>query len=215
MRQQLAEQPAIATVPGENGQPIQVVVDDGRLMQAIYLALDNVPSIFGLLPSVVHSGDMRGPAALLVSVLPVVDTRAEIAVERCAEDAGTVTATQVQGQADALPRWQSLVDPSILALCDQYGVKRVPDVSTTPTSDTPVFVVNGALTPFAPKSAMTLFGAGLSQFQLLTLPNKSVGSEGWPSCALKLRAEFLRSPGTRLAIKQCAASDPPIPFVSS
>jgi class 3 adenylate cyclase/pimeloyl-ACP methyl ester carboxylesterase len=214
LRRQLADQPAIVTVSVENGQQVRVVVDDGRFMMAVYGALDNMPSIFGVLPAVVESGDMRGPAALLVATAPYVD-RAVIAIERCAEDAGTVTATQVQGQAAALPRWQSLVDPSILALCDRFGLKRVPDVSTAPTSDTPVFVVNGSLTPFAPTSAMTLFGAGLSHFKLLTLPNKSVGFEGWPSCVHKLRAQFLRNPEARLAINRCAASDPPVPFVNS
>jgi class 3 adenylate cyclase/pimeloyl-ACP methyl ester carboxylesterase len=215
LRQQLANQPAIATVPFENGQQGQVVVDDGRFMMAVYLALDNVPSVFGLLPSLVESGDTRGPAALLVATAPYVDPRAAVAVERCAEDAGTVTATQIQGEADALPRWQSLVDPSILALCEQFGLKRVPEVSTTPTSDTPVFVVNGPLAPFAPTSAMRRFGAGLSHFTLLTLPNKSVGFEGWPSCVHKLRAKFLRNPEKLLEVKRCAASDPPVPFVTS
>jgi pimeloyl-ACP methyl ester carboxylesterase len=215
LRQRLAAQPATTTVPGQNGEPVQVVVDDGRLMQAIYLALDNVPSVFGLVPSVVASGDVRGPSALLVAVAPFVDPRAEVTVERCAEDAGTVTATQIQGQADALPRWQSLVDPSVLALCDRFGLKQVPDVSTAPTSDIPIFVVNGALNPFAPESAVSSFGAGLSHFQLLTLPNKSVGPEGWPSCVHTLRAKFLQDPIARLDVKTCAAADPPVPFVTS
>jgi class 3 adenylate cyclase/pimeloyl-ACP methyl ester carboxylesterase len=215
LRQRLAEQPETTTVPNQNGQPVQVVVDDGRLMQAIYLALDNTPSIFGLVPSVIQSGDVRGPAALLVSVAPFVDPGAANTVEWCAEDAGTVTATQIQGQADALPRWQSLVDPSILLRCDRFGLVRVSDVSTAPTSDIPVFVVNGALNPYAPESAVSSFGAGLSHFQLLTLANKAVGSEGWPSCAHELRAKFLGNPNTHLDTKTCAAADPPIPFVTS
>ncbi len=215
LRQRLVGQPVTTTVPGQNGQAVQVVVDDGRLMQAIYLALDNAPSVFGLLPSVVESSDVRGPAALLVAVAPFADPRAEITVERCAEDAGTITATQLQGEADALPRWQSLVDPSALARCNRFGLKRVADVSTAPTSGTPVFVVNGALNPYAPESAVSSFGAGLSHFQLLTLPNTSVGFEGWPTCAHKLRAEFLHNPNARLDIKTCAAADPPVPFVTS
>ena len=215
LRQRLVGQTVTTTVAGQNGQTIQVVVDDGRLMQAIYLALDNAPSVYGLVPSVVESSDVRGTAALLVAVAPFVDPRPETTVERCAEDAGTTTATQLQGEADALPRWQSIVDPSILARCNRFGLKRVPDVSTAPTSDTPVFVVNGALNPYAPETAVSSFGAGLAHFQLLTLPNKSVGPDGWPSCAHKLRAEFLHNPNTRLDVKTCAAADPPVPFVTS
>jgi class 3 adenylate cyclase len=215
LRERLAARPVTVTVPDAQGRPTPVLMDDGRLMLAVSLALGLGPPTVGLVPSVVRAANLRSAAALLLLNGAVVDTKPSYIVEWCAEDAGIATPTAIQGQADAQPRWEGLIDPNVLQRCARFGLRRVADVATPPTSDVPVFTVTGALIPFVPVSAFPQFAAGLSHFRLLTLSFSGTGPDGWPGCVEELRARFVRDPSASLATTACAATEQPVHFVSS
>ena len=189
-----------------------VLMDDGRLMQTLYFALAHTQNVLALVPSVVASGATAAAASYLVDALPVREPGAPEVVEWCAESAGAVTRATLQAEAQATPRWESLVDPAALDDCGRYGLARVPDLTTFPTADVPVFVVHGVITPWAPTDVMAAFGRGLGDYQLLSLPNEATGVDSWPDCAYEFRDRFTRDPSVRLDTKSCAAQDPPIPF---
>jgi hypothetical protein len=94
-------------------------------------------------------------------------------------------------------------------------LERVPDVTTPPTSRIPVFIVQGALTPWGGQESLSSFGAGLTNFSLLVLPNKGNTLDNAPPCAEALSVSFLRDPSARLDTEACAAADPPLPFTVS
>ena len=78
-----------------------------------------------------------------------------------------------------------------------------------------MFIVQGALMPWGPSTALSMFSAGLTHFSLLALPNKGSSGDDAPPCAEALRVSFLRDPTARLDTKACAAADPPLPFAVS
>ena len=189
-----------------------VLMDDGRIMQTLYFALSNTQNVLALVPSVVASGATAAAASYLVDALPFREAGAAEVVEFCAESAGEMTRATLQAEAQATPRWESLVDPAALDDCGRYGLTRVPDLTTLPTASVPVFVVHGVITPWASTDVMATFGRGLGDYQLLSLPSEAAGVDSWPDCVHEFRTRFTRDPSVRLDTKSCAAQDPPIPF---
>jgi hypothetical protein len=211
-RQRLATEPQRVTVPGGNG-PIEVLLDDGRVMHTLAFALGNTPEALALIPSVLARDDPTTIAAFYTFGISAFEkTIASRVIEWCAEDAGAITKTLLEAQAAAQPRWRSVVNPGYLDICERLDLDRVPDLTTPPTSRVPVFIVQGALWPWGPSAALSTFGAGLSHFSLLRLPNKGPSGDDTPPCAEALRISFLRDPTARLDTKACAAADPPLPF---
>jgi class 3 adenylate cyclase len=195
--------------------PTEVLVDDGRFMQAVALALGSTPDILALIPSVAANGDPTPVGAFIGSAASDVETRQFNIIEWCAERTAATTRATLEAEAAAVPRWRSLVHPGWLDVCDRFDLERVPDVTTPPTSRIPVFIVQGALTPWGGQESLSSFGAGLTNFSLLVLPNKGNTLDNAPPCAEALSVSFLRDPSARLDTEACAAADPPLPFTVS
>jgi class 3 adenylate cyclase len=212
-RERLAADPQQVTVPSADG-PTEVLVDDGRFMQSLALALGSTPDVLALIPSVVTNDDPTPIGAFFASGISHFETRQFNIIEWCAERTGVTTKAVLEAEAAALPRWRSLVNPRWLDVCERFDLERVPDVTTPPTSPIPVFIVQGALTPWGGQE-LSSFGAGLTHFSLLALPNQGNIPDNAPPCAEALRVSFLRDPSARLDTKACAAADPPLPFTVS
>jgi pimeloyl-ACP methyl ester carboxylesterase len=215
LRARFAAEPRVVTVPSTAG-PTDVLVDDDRFMYAISLALGDVPDVLGalaLIPSGIANGDPTAIAAYVIDIVPNLEARrASDIVEWCAEDAGHITKTSLEAEAGAFPRWRSRIRPGFLDVCERAGLDRVPDLTTPPASSIPVFIVEGALTPWGPSRALSQFAAGLTHASLLELPNEGRNLDNGPPCAQKLRITFLRDPTAHLNTKKCEAADPPLPF---
>jgi hypothetical protein len=211
-RERLATDPQRVAVPGADG-PTAVLLDDGRFMQALALALGQAPDVLALIPSVVARDDPTTIAAFFTANITLYEsTVAWHVIEWCAEDAGTITSTLLEAQAGAQPRWRSIVWPRFFDVCEEFDLDGVPDLTTPPASPIPVFMVQGALAPLGQSAALSTFGAGLTHFSLLALPNKGNIPDDAPQCAEALRVSFLRDPTAHLDTKACGAADPPLPF---
>jgi class 3 adenylate cyclase/pimeloyl-ACP methyl ester carboxylesterase len=213
-RARFAADPQVVTVSTAAG-PVDVLMDDDRFMYSISLLLGTAPDGLGALapgnfdPTQIATAT----AAYLTDLLPEIEARrpSDI-VEWCAEDAGTITKTSLETEAAAYPRFRSRVNPGVVDVCEPAGIDRVPELTTLPASSIPVFIVEGALTPWGPSRALSEFAAGLTHSSLLTLPNEGRNLDNGPPCAEKLRVTFLRDPTAHLDTKKCEAEDPPLPF---
>ena len=212
-RERLAADPQPVTVPSADG-PMEVLVDDGRLMQSLALALGSPADVLALIPSVVANGDPAPVGAFFASAIDDIETRQFNIIQWCAERTEATTKAVLEAEAAASPRWRSLVHPRWLDVCERFDLERVPDVTTPPTSPIPVFIVQGALTPWGGEELSSL-GAGLTHFSLLALPNEGNVPDNAPPCAEALRVSFLRDPSAPLDTNACRASDPPLPFTVS
>jgi hypothetical protein len=191
-----------------------VLVDDGVLMTTLALALGSAPGTLAAIPQVAATGDPTPIAAYFAASWPIFEAiSAAYFIESCAE-AYQVSKPLLESQAGALPRWRAIVAPGILDLCDQFDLHRVADLTTTPVSAVPVFVIRGALTPSGTRGALSTFAAGLTHFSLLELPNESAILDATPPCAQTLSVAFLRDPHAQLDTKKCEAADPPLPFAA-
>jgi class 3 adenylate cyclase len=214
MRERLAANPLRVTVSVDN-RPTEVVLDDGRFMTTVALALGGGPDVLALIPSVIVRGDPTPIAAYFASAVMTFETGVWNTIESCAEDTGQTTKTVLEAQASAQPRWRSIVDLGTLDVCDRFDLGRVPDLTTPPASPIPVFIVNGALHPSGSETVLSTFGAGLTRLSVLVLPNEGFITNTAPPCVEALRVAFLRDPIAPLDTDACAAADPPLRFAVS
>jgi class 3 adenylate cyclase len=214
MRERLAANPEPVTVPVVGGNA-QVLLDDGHFMEALALGLGSSQDVLALIPAAVVKGDPAPFASFLQSSFANYESGQLYLTEWCAEDVGRFTKSELQAQAAALPRWRSLVHPRWLDLCEQFAIDQVPDLTTPAASSVPVFIVQGALTPWGSRSDLSTFAAALSHASLLVLPNRGLITASAPPCVDSLQAEFLESRTARLETKSCAASDPPLRFATT